>query len=119
MQQTLNLWIEGSNPSGGTKYPWLNGLGSGLQHRLWGFDSLRILQHTSIVQRRERENTNLQIRVQFLMGVPIIFKEDIDMYLDTRNNNKVIIVKDGSKTAIVKNLKDGKDILWINDIYER
>lgn len=34
------------------------------------------------------------------------------MYLDKRNNNKVIIVKEGSKgTVIVKNLKDGKRYL--------
>ena len=34
------------------------------------------------------------------------------MYLDTRNNNKVIIVKEGSKdTVIVKRLKDGKRYL--------
>ena len=34
------------------------------------------------------------------------------MYLDKRNNNKVIIVKEGSKgTVIVKSLKDGKRYL--------
>ena len=34
------------------------------------------------------------------------------MYLDTRNNNKVIILKDGSNsTVIVKRLKDGKRYL--------
>ena len=30
------------------------------------------------------------------------------MYLDKRNKNKVIIIKDGKSLAIVKNLKDGK-----------
>lgn len=34
------------------------------------------------------------------------------MYLDKRNNNKVIIVKEGSSsTVLVKNLKDGKRYL--------
>ncbi len=35
------------------------------------------------------------------------------MYLDTRNNNKVIILKDGSNSSfsVVKNLKDGKRYL--------
>lgn len=49
MQLTLNQWSEGPNPSGSTKYPWLRGLGSGLQLRLRGFKSLRILQHLPIV----------------------------------------------------------------------
>jgi hypothetical protein len=33
------------------------------------------------------------------------------MYLDTRNNNKVTIIRDSNKAVIVKNLKDGKKYL--------
>ena len=33
------------------------------------------------------------------------------MYLDKRNKNKVIIIKDGKSLAIVKNLKDSKRYL--------
>jgi hypothetical protein len=33
------------------------------------------------------------------------------MYLDKRNKNKVIIIKDGSKHAIVKSIKDSKKYL--------
>lgn len=33
------------------------------------------------------------------------------MYLDTRNNNKVTIIRDSNKSVIVKNLKDGKKYL--------
>lgn len=48
MQQTLNLWILGSSPSGSTKYPWLIGLGTGLQHQQVRFDSEGILQHVGV-----------------------------------------------------------------------
>lgn len=33
------------------------------------------------------------------------------MYLDTRNNRKVVIIKDNSFSAIVKSIKDNKRYL--------
>ena len=47
-------------------------------------------------------------RVQFLVGMPRFLKEELLMYIDVRNNNKVIIEKEvNSTTVIVKNLKNG------------